>query len=270
MKVTKYARWALALVLPLTTSASFAAVSNTDGKYSYEAPGVVGPSWPLFLDTNETLKVEKKGSGSSAYWQLTGSGSNTSFWGGLFNSVNLGGESVKYQANFNANGQLITSIGSKSLNNYLEIKGSLPAGTFGGTSWTAQPYQTLLKAQLLDADPNDSGSPDLIGTYAGAALGFNTKFTGGWAANNPGLTGGSTGESLWLAGLTSGFINLVKALDGDNSNGTLSSLFGSSKTITGVASVAAVPVPGTVGLFATGLMTLIGRRRKYNGTRIIA
>ncbi|MDD1622608.1 MAG: PEP-CTERM sorting domain-containing protein [Methylococcaceae bacterium] len=270
MNVMKNARWALALVLPLVASAGHASsYSNTNGAYSYTASGVADLSWPLFLDTNETIKVERKGSSSNYYWQLTGTGSTASFWGGLSNSVNLGSESVKYQANFNSSGKLITSMGSKTLSNYLEIKGSLPAGTFGGTSWTNQPYQTLLKADLLDVKPGN-GTPDLIGNYAGVALGFNTKFTGGWVANNTGLTGGSTGESLWLAGLSTGFQNLVKALDGYSGNGTLSSLIGSSKTITGVVSVASVPVPGAIWLFGTGLMTLVASRRKNTGSSRLA
>jgi hypothetical protein len=269
MKVINHARWALALVLPLVASVGHASSSsNTNGVYSYTAPGITDLSWPLFLDVNETVKVNKSGSGASTYWTLTGSGSTTSFWGGLFNSVNLGKDSVKYQANFNSAGQLITSMGSKTLSNYLQINGSLPAGTFGGTSWSAQPNELLLKADLLDKNPGN-GTPDLVGTYAGVAVGFNTKFTGGWAANNTGLTGGSTGESLWLAGLSSSFLNLVKALDGNAGNGTLNSLFGSSKTITGVVSVASVPVPGAVWLFGTGLMTLLASRRKAACSRLV-
>jgi hypothetical protein len=80
------------------------------------------------------------------------------------------------------------------------------------------------------------------------------QFTGGWAALNPSLTGDSTGERMWLSGLSSGFTDLVKALDGKNRNGTLSSLFGSDKTIKHVVSASAVPVPGTVWLFGTGLI----------------
>lgn len=261
MKVINYARWLLVIALPLLVSTVNASVSPTDGRYPYTAPGIVDPSWPLFLDTNETVKVQKNGSGSNSYWTLTGTGANTSFWGGLLNHVNVGNDSVKYQANFNSAGKLITSMGSTALTNYLEINGSLPAGNFGGTSWSAQPNQLLLKATLLDKNPGN-GTPDLIGTFAGSALGFNTKFTDGWAPSVPGLTGGSTGESLWLAGLSSGFQNLVKALDGNNSNGTLTSLFGSTKTITGVASVSSVPVPGAVWLFLTGMMTLLGFNRK--------
>lgn len=267
MKMIKYGRWVLAMVLPLVAGAGNAATTLTDGKYTYTAPGVVEPSWPLFLDMGETVKVARKGSGSNTYWQLTGSGSSASFWGGLSNYVNLGKESVKYQANFNAAGELITSIGSTTLSNYLEIKGALPAGTFGETSWGNQSNQTLLKADLLDANPTD-GAPGLIGTYNGIALGFNTKFTGGWAPSIPGLTGGSTGESLWLAGLSSDFYKLVKALDGNTGNGTLSSLIGSSKTIYNVSSVAAVPVPGAVWLFGTGLMTLVASRRKAADFRL--
>lgn len=281
MKVIKRGRWALALVLALVASAGNAATSLTDGKYTFIAPGIANPSWPLFLDASETVKVAKKGSKSNPYWQLTGTGSTTSFWGGLSNSVNLGKDSVKYQANFNAAGQLITSIGHTKLSNYLEIKGGLPAGAFGGTSWKKQSNQLLLKATLLDANPGN-GTPDLVGTDADSALGFDTKLTGGWAAKNLGFTGGSTGESLWLFGVSSGFKDLVKALDGDNGNGTLSSLFGKSKTIKGISSVAGVPVagvspgaavvplPGAVWLFGTGLMTLLASRRKGAGSRLAA
>lgn len=265
MKVINFIQCGLFLTLFLLANTGNAA--GTDGKYSFTAPGIVAPSWPLFLDSNETIKLEKKGNGANAYWTLTGTGSTTSFWGGLSNSLDLGKDSVKYQANFNAAGELITSIGSKILNNYLEIKGSLPAGTFGNTSWTAQPNQLLLQATLLDSNATN-GSPDLVGTYGGSALGFTTKFTGGWAANNIGLTGGSTGESLWLFASNSGFKNLVKALDGISGNGTLASLIGSSKTISGVSSVSAVPVPGAVWLFLFGLMTLLAGRRKSAGTRL--
>lgn len=268
MKVMKTARWALALVLPFVASIGNAATSLTDGKYWFAAPGVVQPSWPLFLDTGEEIEIQKKSVGSTYYWQLNGAGETTSFWGGLANSVNLGSDKVKYQANFDSTGKLITSIGTTVLSNYLEIDGSLPAGSFGGTSWTAQPYQTLLKANLLDANPGN-GTPDYIGTYNGFALGFNTKFTGGWAANNPGLTGGSTGESLWLfsSASNSGFINLVNALDGNSANGTLSSLIGSGKNIYNVSSVASVPVPSAVWLFGTGLMSLLASCRSGSTRR---
>jgi hypothetical protein len=99
-------------------------------------------------------------------------------------------------------------------------------------------------------------------------LGFKTLFTGGWAANNIGLTGGSTGESLWLFSSSSDFKNLVNALDGNSGNGMLSSLIGSSHTFTNVSSVAAVPVPGAVWLFGTGLMTFLAGRRKSVGSRL--
>jgi len=265
MKVVKYARWAFALLLPLAATTGNAVADTVP--YSYDATGVGAPSWPLFLDVNETIKIERKGSGSSTYWQLKGTGSTTSFWGDVDNYVNLGSDSVKYQANFNSAGKLITSMGSTSLSNFLEIKGSLPAGTFGNTSWSAQPEQLLLSAKLLDTNPGNN-TPDYIGTYGGFALGFKTQFTGGWAANNPGLTGGSTGENLWLAGLSNGFLDLVNALDGNNGNGSLSSLIGSSKTIKNVVSIASVPVPGAVWLFGTGLMGLLAGRRKAAGLRL--
>ncbi|MDD1622607.1 MAG: PEP-CTERM sorting domain-containing protein [Methylococcaceae bacterium] len=254
MKAIKNAQWVLVLLLPL-----FASTGNASGINDY--------SLPAFTDTGEMIKIIKKGTDDNPYWQLRGIGLTTSFLvgdGNASDALELDDGSVAYQANFNSDGKLITQIGGKALSNFLLINGSLPAGAHGGTSWSDQPYQLLLKADLLDTEPGN-GSPDPIGTGAGFALGFNTHFTDGWAANNAGLTGGSTGESLWLFGLSAGFNNLVKALDGDVSNGTLASLIGSSKTINDVSSVAAIPVPGAVWLFGTGLMTMFASRRKSAG-----
>ncbi|NOT10811.1 MAG: hypothetical protein HOP23_03090 [Methylococcaceae bacterium] len=269
MKVIDHARWALALVLPLAATAGHAALSLPTASSTlpgFTAPGIIAPSFPNFLSTNEVVKVQKFGTGANTYWKLTGSGTTAVFDslnGSTFKSYAVGSDKIKYEANFNSAGKLITSIGSTSLTNYLQINGSLPAGNFGPTSWTAKPNQLLLKANLLDINPTN-GTADAIGTFGGFALGFNTQFTGGWATTVPGLTGGSLGESLWLAGLSSGFFNLVKALDGSTSNGTLSSLFNSSKavTINGVVSVSSVPVPGAVWLFLTGMMTVLGLNRK--------
>ena len=122
---------------------------------------------------------------------------------------------------------------------------------------------------MTDINPSN-GVADRIGTYGPFAIGFNTQFTGGWATTIPGLTGGSTGESLWLAGFSTEFSNLVKALDGKSGNGTLASLFGSSKTIRGVFSVASVPVPGAVWLFGSGLMTFFAGRRKSDAAKLVA
>jgi hypothetical protein len=268
MKVIKYGRWLLAFAMLAVGTVGHA--SGSAAPYPYTASGVGDPSWPLFLGTNETIKVTKTGSGSNAYWTLTGTGSNSTLFGSLTNSYNLGSESVKYVANFNSAGKLITSMGSTTLTNYLEIKGSLPAGTIGGTSWGALPANTLLlKANLLDTVPGN-GTPDLVGTWGGVAVGFKTLFTGGWASTYGGLDGGSIGENLWLAGLSNGFFDLVKALDGNSGNGTLSSLFGSTKTINGVVSVASVPLPAAFWLFGTGLMSLLAGRRKSTAASRLA
>ncbi len=264
MKVINYARWGLILALPLAASTGNASLY---GLPSYSSPGIVSPSLPTFIDTNETVKIQKLGSGSNTYWKLTGTGSKTVFttvnstntW---FNTYNLGNDSVKYEANFNAAGKLITKIGSTNLTNYLQINGSLPAGSHAGTTtWTPKSNQLLLKADLLDINP-DNNIPDNIGTFAGLAIGFGTKFTDGWAQSIPGLTGGSTGESLWLTSLSSDFRDLVKALDTNTNNGTLSSLIGSGKKIEKVTSISSVPVPGAVWLFLTGMMSVLGLNRK--------
>jgi hypothetical protein len=258
MNLFKTMTWTLALALPLTVGLANASQTTP---YPFNAPGIVEPSYPYYLDTKETISMKKIGSGSDAYWRLTGSGSAASFFGAQDNNYNLKNEKIKYVANFDANGNLITSIGNKTLANYLEIKGSLPAGQIGNTSWDRVSNQLLLRADLLDSNvANDD--PDLIGTYDGWALGFKTKFTDGWVMDQSGLTGGSTGESLWLFGQSHDFQDLVNALDGDESNGTLRSLIDRSKTIERVSSVSSVPVPAAAWLFGTGLVTLLAKRRK--------
>lgn len=238
-----YLRWMLTAVLSMLASTGYAAIPD------FNAEGVGAPSYPYFYDIGETVKIKKNGKGDNVYWTLTGTGSKASFWGSDTNSVNLGSDKVRYQANFNAAGELITSIQTsngktKTLANYLEIKGSLPGDTFGGTSWAKLKNQLLLKADLTE-----------VGTSGASAFGFKTEFTGGWAASNPGLTGGSTGENLWLS--STSFQQLVSAFQ----NGDLNSL-NKSMTIKGVSSVASVPLPGAVWLFGTGLIALFANRRK--------
>jgi hypothetical protein len=273
MKVIIYTR--LALVLMLSLAASSANANSSTGIFgmpSSSVGGIVAPSFPNFVDTNEVITVKKFGSGSAnAYWKISGTGSTAIFDslnGSTFHSYNLGNEKVEYTAYFNASGQLITPTlknGTQGLNT-LNIWGSLPAGSFGNTSWGPVSNTLLLSANLLDVN---NGTADKIGTYGSFAIGFNTEFTGGWA-NQPGLTGGSKGESLWLAGFSSEFANLVKALDGRPDNGTLASLFRSTKHIKGVFSVASVPVPGAVWLFGTGLMTLLAAGRRNSLAKLAA
>jgi hypothetical protein len=237
-----YFRWMLIVALLMITNTVYASIA---GSFGFDALGVGAPSDPFFLDTGEMVKIKQNGTGADAYWTLTGMGATTSFWGSDAN-YDLGKDKVRYQANFDAVGHLITSVGSKTLTNYLEIRGSLPAGAFGGTSWGPVSNQLLLSADLTD-----------VGTSGPFALGFRTVFTGGWAANNPGQTGGSTGENLWLYGLSSGFHTLVSAFE----SGNLSAL-SKSMTIKGVASVASVPLPGAVWMFGAGLIALFANRRK--------
>jgi len=265
MKAINYTRLAFALMLPLAAhSANADSSTGIFGMPSSNVGGIVAPSFPNFVDTNEVVTVQKFGTGAeNTYWKISGTGNSAIFDslnGKTFHSYNLNNEIVKYEANFDVNGRLITSIGGASLSNTLTISGSLPAGNFGNTSWDSQPNELLLSAKLTDTNPGN-GRADRIGTYGPFAIGFNTEFTGGWA-NQVGLTGGSTGESLWLAGFSTEFSNLVKALDGRAGNGTLASLFGSTKVIQGVFSVASVPLPSAVWLFGAGLMSFLAGQRK--------
>lgn len=244
MNLMHYLRWILIAVLSMLASTGYAAIPDVN------AEGVGAPSYPYFYDIGETVKIKKNGKGDNVYWTLTGTGSKASFWGSDTSSVALGSGKVRYQANFNAAGELITSIGtgkgkSKTLQNYLEIKGSLPATNWGRTSWGKLKNQLLLKANLTE-----------VGTSGASALGFKTVFTGGWAPSIPGLTGGSTGENLWLSGLSTGSYLLVNAFQSGNLN-----LLGKSLTIKGVSSVASVPLPGAVWLFGAGLIALFANRR---------
>ncbi len=282
MKVWKNAKWALAFALPLVTGTGNAATSLTNGMYKFTAaPGtsVVDASWPLFKDQGETITVKKIGTGGSAYWQLTGKGNAASFWGSTKQAYSLGNERVIYQANFNAAGQLIadnTKIGLTTIRNFLEIRGTLQAGKFGNTPWKAvtNPNTVLLSATLLGGNKSNGIGVDYAAAVNGSkfpALGFTTKFNrGSWILGQRGLTGGSTGESLWLTGASTGFRDLVLALDGNSRNGTLNSLIGASKTIGAVTSVAAVPLPGAAWLFLGGLMTVLASRRKSVGSRLAA
>jgi hypothetical protein len=270
MKVIKYGRWLLALAILSVGAVSHAHVVPSR-LFNASAPGVVAPSIPQFYDEDGKIVMTKSGSGANTYWTMTGTGSDTALMKSRSNGYELGRDSFKYVANFNSDGQLITTKPgtTTTLTNFLEIKGSLPAGNIGGTSWSAVPNQLLLKATLLDVNVAN-GTPDRIATLGNSssfsALGFTTIWdtsTPGWAVTTPGLTGGSTGESLWLGGLgNSDFYNLVKALDSNTGNGTLSSLFSSRKTIGDVYAVASVPVPAAAWLFGSGLMALFAGHRK--------
>jgi len=249
MKVIKRARYLLVLLFPLLTG-------------SANASGIFDAGLPAFMDLDERVKITKKGTDANPYWQLKGIGLSTSLLvgdGELENAIEIPDGSVIYQANFNAAGELITEMNGQSLSNFLLVNGSVAAGTHDSYSWSDQPYQVLLRAELMDFDP-ENGTPDRIGTFGGFALGFNTHFMGGWVTE--GLSGNSMAESLWLYGFSAGFHTLYNALDGNDANGTLASLIGSSLTVNDVSSFATVPLPGATWMFLTGVMTLLASRRK--------
>ncbi|MGR8931850.1 MAG: hypothetical protein ACU836_14545 [Gammaproteobacteria bacterium] len=248
MKVINRARYMLVLLFPLLTG-------------SANASGITDAGLPAFMDNDERIKITKMGTDLNPYWQMVGIGLSTSLLvgdGELSNAIAIPDGSVSYKANFNSDGQLITEMDGQTLSNFLLVNGSLPAGSNNGFSWSDQPYQVLLRAELMDMDP-ENGTPDPVGTFGGFALGFNTHFLGGWASE--GLNGNSMDESLWLYGFSTGFHKLIDALDGNNANGTLASLIGSSLTINDVTSVATVPLPGATWMFLTGVMTLLARRK---------
>lgn len=260
MNLLKTITLTLAMTLPMMAST----VDASTNLPPFDAPGIGAASYPNFLDTNGNITMKKMRADGESYWQLSGKGSATSLWG-ADSSYNVKNEKFKYVANFDSNGNLITSIGSKNLDNYLEIRGSLPAGQIGNTSWDKirNPNTLLLKADLTDFGID----------LANSALGFKTLFTGGWAPSQPGLTGGSIGENLWLFSDEEDndrFMNLIYALDGIQGNGTLDSLIGKNKTIKHVSAIASVPVPGAVWLFGTGLAGLLAARRKHANLKMAA
>lgn len=244
----------MAAALTLSFLSGTASASTTLPTFS--APGVVAPSYPAFVDDNSNITVKRVNAGkvngvTQYFWQLSGKGESSVF--ALPNSdYRIKNESFKYTANFDSNGDLITSYGNKhNLKNNLTINGKLGAGSVGDYSWKAFTSNKLLLSANLTALGTDSN-----------ALGFATSFTGGWAADqNKPFTGGSTGESLWLSSSSStSFTNLVAAIQ----NGTLDNLLGNKNSMTfkHVSSVASVPVPAAVWLFGTGLTALLASRRK--------
>jgi len=86
MKVTNYARLALAFVLPLAASTGYADF-GIPGVSSSAVNGVTGISSPNFANSNEVITVEKFGSGAAnSYWKISGTGS-----AGVFDSFNKSG-----------------------------------------------------------------------------------------------------------------------------------------------------------------------------------
>ena len=261
MNAIKFGLGALAMLSVLAANVCYAGLESPNRMFRFDAPGIGSPSWPMFMDQNGTIEITKNGSGVNAYWTLTGTGDSTSFLGSFKNKYAVGDSAFEYVANFNAKGELITSIGNTTnLTNYLTINGSLGAGKIGKTSWDAIDNQLLLQADLVS-----------VSTWKNKAIGFKTKFTGGWAVDPAlGFTGGSLGENLWLTSLSRGFRDLVKALDSDRHNHRLSSLFKNDTTIKGVKAIASVPIPGAVWLFGSAMMLLFANQRKNYSAKLAA
>lgn len=261
MNAIKFGLGALAMLSVLATNVCYAGLESPSRMFRFDAPGIGSPSWPMFMDQNGTIEITKNGSGANTYWTLTGTGDSTSFLGSFKNKYEIGDSTVKYVANFNARGELITSIGNvTNLTNYLTINGSLGAGKIGNTSWDTVDNQLLLQANLVS-----------VNTWKNKAIGFKTMFTGGWAVDPAkGFTGGSIGENLWLTSLSKGFRDLVRALDSDRRNHRFSSVFKNDTTIRGVNAIASVPIPGAVWLFGSAMMMVLANQRKNLSPKLAA
>lgn len=224
------------LGLALGGSAYAGAIPNLGSIDGFQVP----QSYDYSFD-NRRLTVSVASSESGYTLTATGTG-NFSFYGPTNGTSYLGnGSSYSLVANFDSASNFVAS------GSLLTINGALP--TVPGTTGT--PSGLLYSADLT-----------AFGTNAGqAAIAFRTDFNTSWS-NQPVLTGGSTGEVVYLfddlglntgAGRLSALINAVSAHD-------LGSIAGNSYT--SVRSIATVPVPLPAVLFGTGLTALLGIGRK--------
>jgi len=154
--------------------------------------------------------------------------------------------------------------------NKLQIFGTLPAGTWAGTSWDYQPYQLLFSANLsnpvVDLDKK--------------AIGFDTTNFSGWL-NQPLFTGGSGLESFWLyttcsrntadCGLASISSNNPDNWDYQTDNRDWNNFLSqfaqgrltmSSSTFYGMGGLTTLPLPAGGVLLAAGLAALAGYARR--------
>lgn len=201
--------------------------------------GVSAPSTNDYYFDNSGLNVSLASNGSGYTLTTTGSG-NFNFYGPNQSFIDQG-NAVSYSllANFDASGVFIAAGSELTITGTLS---SLPAGT------TPFPANNILyDANLIGFGYNP----------AQADIGFQTQFLTSWS-NQPLLTGGSSGESVYLFdqnGLSTGngaLSGLITAFQ----NGNPGSVAGN--TYSPVESLTVVPLPFSAVLFATGLALLMG------------
>jgi hypothetical protein len=223
---------------------------------AFPIAGVPDTGYPSFINKALTVNLNLVTSGADTYYRLTANGSGTF----IFNlpEKQYSGTSGRYSlvANFNQNGNMISSIGAAStpLNNNLTIRGALSASEAGSTpTWGAvSDATTVLWSAHLAAFGSDAAQD---------VLGFKTTAFGGWA-NAVAFTGGSAAESVYLYdalglnGLTGALAPITDAFAAHDLS--LAPLTPIAK----VQSIATVPVPAAFVLFGSAMAMLAGFKRK--------
>ena len=254
-------------------AASLAATLVTGIAHAFTVPNFTGtnsnigsPGYPDFAAANFSASLTSNSQGTVYTLSIQGSNPNV----GVFNFQNadylVGNESIKLTASFDSHGNLLTGGG---YNDSYEIDGSLAASSSPsvgsppkGYSWAAQPVETLFNATLtgVTVDSKDE------------ALGFGSTNFGGWA-NQKQFTGtsGKDSESVWLFSLLSPFASYNSQVNTANTqwNNFLAQIKSHStlkgNTFYGIGSIATVPLPAAILLFASGLLGLGGSLRRRQG-----
>lgn len=242
---------ALPVLFVAMTDPAFAATVINPTITSVLASGSTPSSLDFTFDNrNLSVAITSSGTGTNTVYTLKASGvGQFSFYGTSLQPIagTLSDTSYNLVANFNYQDQFIPTGSSLQITGALSSTASLPAGV------TAPTTSTLLYSASLT---------DFGYSVAQGDIGFKTSFLTSWANQN-GLTGGSTGESVYLfdqaALLNGGFGRLTQLVNAFN-GGSLAPVVG--KTYTSVQSVASVPLPMPALLFATGASALMGLARK--------
>lgn len=241
---------ALPVLFVAMTDPAFAATVINPTITSVLASGSAPSSLDFTFDNrNLSVAITSSGTGTNTVYTLTASGAGQfSFYGTSLQPIagTLSNTNYSLVANFNYQDHFIPTGSSLQITGALSSTATLPVGVTAPTS-------TL----LYSANLTDFGY-----SVAQGDIGFKTSFLTSWA-DQGGLTGGSTGESVYLfdqaALLNGGFGRLSQLVNAFN-GGSLAPVVG--HTYTSVQSVASVPLPMPALLFATGASALMGLARK--------